>query len=515
MPTVHPRKTRDNTDMINDPEGERLVTGWNDPWRAHWGAQLRERLSETAAAVERMLGPKAPQLGVLPAVYFTRLRMGSVPFFSWEERAADVRLAFPWNPDYVPPPFTCFAPPLSRSTETWFGLIARVASAVDDFMEGDVDVAHLSAAEELGGLRVGVVSWTDTEPSVMVADEQLLRDSRVQTTTAVFLLPVQRGWLPHVPLLYIQASEPYDTAVAERAILRAAGALPDEAGTATSTEDARAVRRGLLAVARTAHLRAREWLTPKTQLLNRAGFEGLRDDLQWRVARGDGYAELFFDIDEFKKANDTYSYDGADLLAARVTDRVIAFVQREVARAYAQAATMRQATGAPDAVAPDAFRALVAHVSGDEFRLFIRTFAAVETESFEELDPRRFASGVIQCVGDNVPRRTSENLDSRAARHDAALDRSSAARHARTGIASLDESVFAATPTISGGLALLGTMEVSDRRRPSAADLIRARRALTHLDIPAEKAAKRAKEAGRNTYRVAEGDEYIATTPTE
>lgn len=488
--------------MLTDDPHEMIqpswISRWPDPWRAHWAERLRDALDAGAVALQRLLGLPEHSVGVIPAVYFTRLRMGSVPFFAWEKRAEDVRLAFPWKPDSIPPPFTCFATPLGSTTEAWFGLIARVASFADSFIAGDDAGAELSDAEELRDLRVGVVSWEDREGGPMVADEWMLREFGVARTTSIFLLPATPSWMPYVPLLYFQSTERYDTERAKAILLNAMRASSTADDTSVSV-DCMDLRRAVLAAAHAAHVRAREWLNQKTQLLNRAGFEGLKDDLRWRIATGTEYAEIFFDIDNFKAANDAFTYDGADLLAAGVTDRVIAYVQREVARSYANAAAVRRATGRYESIAPDSFRALVAHVSGDEFRVFLRTRPPMESDSVHEATPEAFAAGLVDAVAapldDNE--RTTYRDDTLATRHAAALRQSSAARRALTGRGDIDQRVLAAQATISAGLALPAPFRApAEAVSPTA--LSSARSILNALDVTAEIAAGTAKRAGRN-----------------
>jgi GGDEF domain-containing protein len=472
---------------------------WEDPWREHWAGRLRGALDAGAVALQRLLRLPEHTVGVIPAVYFTRLRMGSVPFFLWEERTEDVRLAFPWKPDCIPPPFTCFATPLGSTTEAWFGLIARVASLADSFIAGDDSVAELSDAEELRGLRVGVVSWENEEGGTIVADEWMLREFGIARTTNIFLLPTSPSWMPYVPLLYFQSTERYDTERARAILLSALRTSSLTTNDASVSADYLDVRRAVLAAANAAHVRAREWLNQKTQLLNRAGFEGLKDDLQWRIASGAAYAEIFFDIDNFKAANDAFTYDGADLLAAGMTDRVVAYVQREVARSYAHAAAFRRATGRYESLAPDSFRALIAHVSGDEFRVFLRAHPPIESDSFYEATPQAFAAGLVDAVAaplDDIER-VPYGDDTLAARHAAALRQNSAARRALTGRLKMDQRVLATPVTISAGLALPAPFLASGGSASSKA-LSSARAVLNSLDATSESVAGTAKRAGRN-----------------
>ena len=473
---------------------------WRDPWREHWASELRSTLKKAALALERILGLRRDTLGVVPAVYFTRLRMGVVPFLRWDDGGPDVQLAFPWAPEFIPPPFTCFAPPTAVRTERWFGLITRVASTVDAFIDGRATVAQLSGSPDLSGLRIGVHSWRTGERRKTVADEWQLRESGVTSTSVAFLLPESSGWLPYVPLFYLQAADMYDTKDAEAAIL-----LASRGSASRSIRKDREVLfdigHGLRAAASAAHTRAREWLNQKTQLLNRAGFEGLKEDLEWRVARGERFAEVFFDIDHFKEANGLYTYDGADLLAARVTDRVLAFAQSEVARAYAEAAAFRRATGEYEAVAPDSFRALIAHVSGDEFRVFVRQQAPLATDAFHEDDPFSFATSLLHAIANSDGRDASAATSvggTLVARHERALRASAAARRAAIDDVAIVDDVLAAKVTASAGVAFDDAPAMDVQVTLSGGGRAAARARLNALDVRSERAAAAAKKDGRN-----------------
>lgn len=465
---------------------------WSDPWRVYWAKRLRDELRRATTAFASLLGLDPKMVGVVPAVYFTRLRMGSVPFLSWKENSPDIELAFPWGPTAALPPFTCFAPPIAREEEPRFGLIARVASIVDGLLIGERRPVGESKAADLAGVRASAFSWSDDDTGVTVVDEWILRDAGIRRTTTAFVLPprvrsADPRWVPYVPLLYFQSAAPYVVEEAE-AVLRAA------LGTARSNDlrakryahldtELRAIRDAVLVVAQAAHVRAREWVNQKTQLLSRAGFEGLKEDLQRRIALGEEYASVFFDIDRFKRANERFKYDGADLLAAALTDRVLAYTQTEVASAFTAHANARENTRAYAPTSPDGFRALLAHVSGDEFRFFIRTGTPRAPSTFDELDAMAFTENLVQAVA------MKHSLGKDATRASRVLFARSAARRNLTR-GGRDEKILGDRATVSAGVAM--------PRWKRAMTLAEINAVLNRSDLVAETAAGQAKKRGRN-----------------
>jgi hypothetical protein len=307
---------------------------FRDEWEDRWFEELRKALGHAAETLASALRVDPRRFGVLPAVYFPRLRMGSVMYQDWGPSTEDTTLAMPWDPGYIPPPFTCFAPPIAEDEEPDVWLITRVASLVDRlFDEATTSVPRL--AKMPNGMYVGTVTWVankDSPRGVVDADQLLAAGfAQVSATYAIpsAAIPSHEGPPPlYVPMLYVQSDEKYESAEFDALIHAAARA-------AGGTPDTKPVYDALMAVARAARLRAAQWLNPKTHLLSQAGFDGLKDDLQRRVAAGELYAEAFFDIDSFKATNDKFGYVGADLIAAELVDRVLLAVQRSVAAEYA------------------------------------------------------------------------------------------------------------------------------------------------------------------------------------
>lgn len=343
----------------------------NDRWEDLWTGEMRTDLKEASENLRLALDVPENRFGILPAVYFPRLRMGSVMFRDWRPGGADTKLAFPWNPDYVPPPFTCFAPPIAEKVEPDVGLITRIASIVDRFY--DSQAAELPRlADTPFGTSIGSATWIQGKDPIdgVVDSDELVAADIVQSSVAFSLPNPADGKSPplYVPLLYVQSADRYARRIFDRLVRSAARAGEGP------------IYRGLEAVARAARLRSAQWLNPKTHLLNQAGFDGLKDDLQRRVAAGELYAEAFLDIDDFKTKNDRFGYVGADLLAAQLIDRVLYAVQQSVAADYAAHRARKPVPYGK----PNGFRALIAHVSGDEFKFFLRTnLTATDSSSSE------------------------------------------------------------------------------------------------------------------------------------
>jgi len=327
---------------------------------------------------------------------------------------------------------------------------------------------------------------------VTVVDEWIFQQLHILRTTAAFVVPAaeprRRGrWIPYVPLLYFHSSAPYDTDEGE-AILRAAMGTPwpDDFRVAkylaSSEPLIRTIRAAVIATLHASHVRAREWLNQKTQLLSRAGYEGLKQDLQRRIGFGEQYAAVFFDIDNFKKVNDALGYDGADLVAAAVTDRALGFMQRSVSKSFADYADARQRDRAYVGAGPDGFRALLAHVSGDEFRFLIRHGAPDAAPSFREADIVSFTSDLVRAVESQEPVTTN-------AREDAATAQRSAVQANRTGD-DRDVRALRRRVTVSAGVT---APRWSSDLSPHEVFTI-----LNHADLKAEDAARDAKDQGRN-----------------
>jgi GGDEF domain-containing protein len=369
-----------------------------DSWETLWAESLRETLKHTAEAIAQVLGINPRRFGILPAVYFPRLRMGSVMFEDWGANHADTKLAMPWKPRYIPPPFTCFAPPIAEHEEGRVGLITRVASHIDRIFDPRAS-SRPSLTQTGFGMSVGSVTWiADEDPTGGMVDEDEAIAAGMVQISATYAVPraiFQPASAPplYVPMLYVQAADRYDKSVFERLIrtsCRSGGADPRTGP----------IYRGLEIVARAARLRAAQWLNPKTHLLNQAGFDGLKNDLQRRVAAGELFAEAFFDIDKFKEKNDRFGYVGADLLASELIDRVLLAVQRSVADEYRAFRGKRRAPYGK----PNGFRALIAHVSGDEFKYFVRSNLTATREDQTETDRlRASALLVVEAAGAEPP----------------------------------------------------------------------------------------------------------------
>lgn len=454
---------------------------FDDRWEDRWFDELRRALRRAAETLAASLGVEPHRFGILPAVYFPRLRMGSVMYQDWGASKADTTLAMPWDPKYIPPPFTCFAPPIEEAEEPQVWLITRVASFVDRlFDRTKPKVPNL--AEMPNGMSVGTVTWiaeTDSPDGVVDADQLLAAEfAQVSATYAIPFASNPSAEDPpplYVPMLYVQSADRYAAATFDaliHAAARAAGATPDT----------QPIYDALMAVARAARLRASQWLNPKTHLLNQAGFDGLKDDLQRRVAAGELYAECFFDIDEFKAKNDQFGYVGADLIAAELVDRVLLAVQRSVAEEYAAFRKKREVPYNK----PNGFRALLAHVSGDEFKFFVRSNLTASAPTEIEVGRAQDIANVI--VAASAARESSTSS--------ARLDRMFA-RFTPTTLFENREIVADVRATVSLGLAVVstdGSWPISEndfniRHFPIDEQLLRrARTALDELDGLAERA---------------------------
>lgn len=401
-----------------------------EPWDDVLAATLDDRLENAArtlanlSAHGRGVAGRSRSFGLLPAVYFPRLRMGSVVYARWGRAAREVRRAFPWNPRYVPPPFTCFVPPVARDDRAF--LITDVARIVDELGPGtDIESLRRMAVRprakrhiaESAPLRacVGTSSWTRRDGAASIVDAYLLAASGVQATTCIYAVPSLEEVPGYVPLLYVQSDTAYEHEALERTISRA---LTTVDPAFVPLQDA------MRATIDAARLCATRWINPKSGLLSRTGFDALKDDLTRRVGADEMYAECFFDIDGFKAMNDQLGYDGADRVAAEVADRVLLFVQRDAASEYAEHRAGRRRTP------PNGIRALLAHVSGDEYKCFVQTTGVRRTmRPAPAARPRRnaalqrlarFATGVVTAASTTSDQSAT---DAWARRHAAAFAR--------------------------------------------------------------------------------------------
>lgn len=348
---------------------------------------------------------------------------------------------------------------------------------------------------------VGMSSWQEGDGAGSVVDAYLLTAAEVRATTCIFLLPCLGVMPGYVPLLYLQCHDLYDPSVLGQVLH---DALLDEA----APGNANPLREALLATANAARLHAVRWLNPKSGLLNQAGFDALKDDLQRRIANAEPYAELFFDIDDFKRMNDRFGYVGADWVAAELSDRVLYFAQRDAARDYA---AHRAGASLPFGL-PNGFRALLAHVSGDEFKLFAqsdavrRSYAAVARGKAtaqmkgEVARLRAFAEGLVRAAGQPIAPLEKEPPEW-AALHRNAFERTRAIR-------SFDGSLTLGKDDVSVSLGIglldpeqsdLVPLDQDPRSFPSAPmELKPYRRGLNDLNGLVERAIDGAKRRGKN-----------------
>jgi|GEM_PF-2350233 len=489
-----------------------------EPWDAVWADRLDVALERAAAQLStQVLGKRSPPFGILPAVYFPRLRMGSVVYHRWGKAAPEVARAFPWKPGFIPPPFTCFAPPVAATDRvSLITDVARILDRVSD-PEGSVLGERTSTSDNSAwrpdkasplllhspalNMWVGLSSWQEGDGVGSAVDEYLLKAARVKATTCVFALP-ELGVMPsYVPLLYLQYSKQYDRSKLEQALRDAI--LPGAAA-----ESAPAIGDALLAAAEAARLHAAMWITPKSGLLNQTGFDTLKDDLQRRVANGEPYAELFFDIDHFKGMNDRLGYLGADWVAAELSDRVLYFAQRDAARDYAA----HRGRASLKSGLPNGFRALLAHVSGDEFKLFVQSdavrksyvgFARGNASTQMETDVvclTTFAEHLVAAAAQPIaaPEKGAPEWESI---HHNAFERTRASRLFTGSLKVREEPI-----SVSLGVALLdpkrrdrAPLDQKPRNFPSTpAELEPYRRGLDDLNTLVERAIEGAKRRGRN-----------------
>jgi GGDEF domain-containing protein len=364
-------------------------------WDQTWTRWLQRDLCEAAVVLSDLIGRKGRKntVGLIPAVYFPHIRMGSVIYADWRMGAADVAIAFPWGVDAseLPPPYGCYVP---RFTCEESCLITHVAAVVDELKDRKaVKHPHTFYSKVLRAW-VGTTSW-DESTTRFVLDEPYLTRPKIAAVTTVYVIPDVSGDISYVPLFYIQSNRPYKPETLEQALkekleptdppgelLNAKRrAKRDESDICLNSKPtiepplARAVR----SVIQAANVRAQAWLNPKTGLLSQQGLTALEGDLKHRILKGHSFAKLFFDIDHFKAMNDEIGYKAADVVARSIADRVLRALQDRLDREFREAAEKAEhVTGRPAEIGggvsrvPDAFRAFVAHVSGDEFKLYVR-----------------------------------------------------------------------------------------------------------------------------------------------
>lgn len=456
---------------------------FRDAWEQLWSDDVRSALLDAMKALAPILGLTEGRFGLLPAVYFPRLRMGSVMYQSWGLWKEDTAAAFPWCSTYVPPPFTCFVPPIAEGEETEVGLITEVASRVDSLYDPMRSGAIPLLTKAPFRMGVDTVSWTvDRSRLAAAIDADHLVAADVHQVSAVYMVPWKEPAPQYVPMLYLHSADPYESSHFDAAVRAAVRA--------DTTRTSSPIYAALLATVGAARQRASQWLNPKTHLLNQAGFEGLKDDLQRRVAMGELYVEAFFDIDKFKAANDTYGYAGADLIASQLIDRILFAVQRSVGNDYAR----YRAQQPVHAGKPNGFRALLAHVSGDEFKFFAQSDLVANAVAESDAAHARSIGELLVRSEDDPPTHP----------RDLRLGRVSA-QYSTTALFENAHLVASAKATVSVGMAAM-SIDASwpargplrDGFKPPAApvreELIRgARTALDELDGLAERALFAAK----------------------
>lgn len=403
-------------------------------WDQTWTRWLQRDLCEAAVVLSGLIGRTGAKnaVGLIPAVYFPHIRMGSVIYADWRMGAADVAIAFPWGIDAseLPPPYGCYVPRFSCEESC---LITHVAAVVDELKDRKaVKHPHTFFSKVLRAW-VGTTSW-DESTRQFVLDEPYLKRPKIAAVTTVYVIPDTSGDISYVPLFYIQSNKPYQTGAFEQALrekLEPAdppGDLLDSRPRAKRDESdiclnakptvepplARAVR----SVIQAANVRARSWLNPKTGLLSQQGLTALEGDLRHRILKGHSFAKVFFDIDHFKAMNDEIGYKAADVVARSIADRVLRALQDRLDREFKEAAGKAEhATGRPAEIGggvsrvPDAFRAFVAHVSGDEFKLYVRLDSGrepvVEQAAPEKIEVRHHdaTAHVVDAILSAIPSR--------------------------------------------------------------------------------------------------------------
>jgi hypothetical protein len=413
-------------------------------WEQLYGAEVRaaERLKELlvpmkpAADSDRSDASGAVrenrQVGILPAVYFPQLRLGSVLFESWKPGSRAVQIGFPWNPGELPPPFGCYVPRLDIEGGTPLSsgkldvrLISRVAEIVDHPPSCEEDAkGERFRLFQLPHMKVwcGISSWQSaagTGESGFILDADYLENADVAATTVIYVFPsLDLSTVQFVPLFYFQSNTNYHLEQTADELQKALIAGDTDPADAQNGAD-RTLWRAVSAVAQLARLRAETWINKKTGLLSQQGLEAIRQDLQYRALQGHSFAEVFFDLDHFKTMNDRLSYERADDIARAVADVVTAYAHTWLDEEYriwltqtelgARTAGLTAPIDPLRLWRPDAFRALFAHVSGDEFKLYIRTDDTIATRQPPPVDAaakdvaegaalRDFVGGLIASV---------------------------------------------------------------------------------------------------------------------
>jgi GGDEF domain-containing protein len=214
-------------------------------------------------------------------------------------------------------------------------------------------------------------------------------------------------------------------------------------------------------------------------------------------------------IDFFKRMNDRFGYVGADWVAAELSDRVLYFAQRDAARDYA---AHRAGTSLPFGL-PNGFRALLAHVSGDEFKLFVQSDAVrrsyADVARGEATAPmkndvarlRAFAEGLVAAAGQPIAALEEGAPDWETVHHNA-FERT------RATIRSFDGALTLGTDEVSVSLGIglldpeqndLVLLDQEPRSFPSASvELKPYRLGLNDLNGLVERAIDGAKRRGRN-----------------
>lgn len=463
-------------------------------------------------------------VGLLPAVYLPHVRMAAV-LFDWTN-AEERRIAFNWEVTAALPPPTCFVSTFRARAVTLSANVARAVSG-DGFVAGAGP--WYSAALDLW---IGAVSWWEGCTDV-VHDLKWLRQAGMAATTVLYFLDRRDPAPSYVPLLYLQSHLPYEGPASHTPLLAALGARDSDAAPAGAAPPDSVALEAAVAVCHAASLRAREWLNPKTELLSDAGFKAVRRDVAERVEKdGRLYAEVFFDIDNFKALNDELGYTLADDIAREVARRALGYLHGPLIR-DCNTATEH---GGPE---PDQFAGFLCHVSGDEFKFFFGTPVTrtafrpsddptvAQTNQQRIADLRDFLEGLVRAVsgrGDLVPwleRQLGgplhpgfERLVRRAGAavpppaylgppqeltaENAARLRSLASRRGAAAIgfpanASRMDALFGVT--ISVGAAVLGVSSEAVTRHDTRPVVLGA---LEDLDTLAERALDGAKKRGRN-----------------
>jgi GGDEF domain-containing protein len=374
----------------------------DEAWATAWASSLNHDLREAAASVAGLLNrEREPRtIGIIPAVYFPKLRMGTVMYSRWEAGSEDVITAFPWGvpATALPPPYGCYVP---RLEDLGCCLISHVAALLDPVIDGRATTYEgIRESSALQGWW-GASSWVEGT-DLFVLDELYLLDPALKAVTTLLMLPSNCERVSYVPLFYIQSNEAYDP---ELLVTKLKTVLSQPFG------GEEPISRAMRAVAHSANVRAEAWLNPKTGLLSQRGLEVVERDVRHRVMKGHSFAKLFFDIDHFKALNDEIGYAAADVVARRIADAVLKRLQDDVDDEFVKRiGAARDSTGRSAPLnsvplpVPDAFRAFVGHVSGDEFKLFVRLDSGHENpaEQLTSQEQDRLHHDRVAAVADSI-----------------------------------------------------------------------------------------------------------------